>query len=257
MTNEAGKQAAVLVADVAGYSHLAGKHMLLGMPLTEADVDGYSRLAGADEDQVLARLQGLRKGLVDTAIVAHHGVLVRRTGDRAIVEFRSALDAARCAIDIQKGMVGLNASLSEDRRSDFRIGIHVGDVLREPDGDLRGEGVDVASRLEGVSAPGAICLSEDAHREVMGRLDVAVTYLGPKQSKNGTEPIQAYSLEVGKPAQTRQLPGKLSQEPKKAAGRGPLAAGLAALLAALVLGSWYLLSGDKSENLATGSNPWP
>lgn len=217
-----------------------------------ADVVGYSRLAGADEDRILARLRALRSDLIDPTIAVHNGRVVKRTGDGAIIEFRSVVDAVRCAIEIQNSMIERNAGLPEDRRIEFRVGIHVGDVVQEEDGDLMGDGVNIAARLEGISAPGAICLSEDAYRQVKGRLDVAVTDLGATQLKNIADPVRTYSLQVGKPSQTKQLPGRSSQGSKKPA---LLAAGIAALLVAIALGSWYFLSGDRSATMATGEQP--
>ncbi|CAN5372041.1 adenylate/guanylate cyclase domain-containing protein [soil metagenome] len=220
-----------------------------------ADVVGYSRLAGADEDRILARLRALRSDLIDPTIAVHHGRVVKRTGDGAIIEFRSVVDAVRCAIEIQNSMIERNAGLSDDRRIEFRIGIHVGDVVQEEDGDLMGDGVNIAARLEGISQPGAICLSEDAYRQVKGRLEIAVTDLGSTQLKNIAEPIRTFSLEVGKPTQIQQLPGKSSQGSKKPPARTLLAAGIAALLVAIALGSWYFLSGDRSSPLASGEQP--
>ena len=165
-----------------------------------ADVVGYSRLAGADEDRTLARLRALRSDLIDPTIAVHHGRIVKRTGDGSIIEFRSVVDAVRCAIEVQNGMVERNAGLPPERRIEFRVGIHLGDVVEEADGDLMGDGVNIAARLEGIAEPGAICLSEDAYRQVKGRLDLAVTDLGPTQLKNIAEPVRVYSLEVGQPA---------------------------------------------------------
>src|SRR5215217_1027847 len=162
-----------------------------------ADVVGYSRLAGVDEVRTLSRLRGLRSDLIDPAIAANQGRIVKRTGDGALVEFRSVVDAVRCAIEVQDGMVERNAGLPHDRRIEFRIGIHLGDVVEESDGDLMGDGVNIASRLEGVAAPGAICLSEDAYRQVKARLDLSVSDLGSTQLKNIAEPIRVYSLRVG------------------------------------------------------------
>src|SRR5580704_13964479 len=118
------------------------------------DVVGYSRLAGADEDRTLARLRGLRSDLIDPAIEAHNGRVVKRTGDGALVEFRSVVDAVRCAIILQTGTIDRNAGLPQDRRIDLRMGIHIGDVVEESDGDLMGNGVNIAARLEGVAQPG-------------------------------------------------------------------------------------------------------
>ena len=137
-----------------------------------ADVVGYSRLAGADEDRTLSRLRGVRSDLIDPAIAAHHGRTVKRTGDGVLIEFRSVVDAVRCAIELQTGMVERNAGVPLERRIEFRVGIHLGDVVEEDDGDLMGDGVNIAARLEGIARPGAICVSEDAYRQVKGRLDL-------------------------------------------------------------------------------------
>jgi TolB-like protein/Flp pilus assembly protein TadD len=130
----------------------------------------------------------------------------KRTGDGALIEFRSVVDALRCATEVQNAMIERNASSPTARRIVFRIGIHLGDVVEESDGDLMGDGVNIAARLEGIAEPGAICLSEDAYRQVKARLDVAVTDLGPTQLKNIAEPIRAYSLAVGNPAQAKPAP---------------------------------------------------
>jgi adenylate cyclase len=175
-----------------------------------ADVVGYSRLAGADEDRTLARLRALRSDLIDPTIAVHHGRIVKRTGDGALVEFRSVVDAVRCAIEVQNGMVERNAGLPPERRIEFRIGIHLGDVVQESDGDLMGDSVNIASRLEGIAKPGAICLSEDAYRQVKARLDLAISDLGATKLKNIAEPIRVYSVEVGVAAQAKPA---ISDEP--------------------------------------------
>src|SRR6188472_1435735 len=130
-----------------------------------ADVVGFSRLTGADEDRILARLRTLRSDLIDPTIAVHRGRVVKRTGDGSIVEFRSVVDAVNCAIEIQRAMVERNAEVAADKRIEFRVGIHVGDVVEESDGDLMGDGVNIAARLEGIAKPSAICLSEDAYRQ--------------------------------------------------------------------------------------------
>jgi TolB-like protein/class 3 adenylate cyclase/Flp pilus assembly protein TadD len=168
-----------------------------------ADVVGYSRLAGADEDRTLARLRGLRSDLIDPAIAAHHGRIVKRTGDGSIIEFRSVVDAVRCAIEMQTGLIERNAGLPPERRIEFRVGIHVGDVVEESDGDLMGDGVNIAARLEGIAKPGHICLSEQAYWQVKSRLDLKVSDLGPTLLKNIAEPVRVYSLEVGQPNQAK------------------------------------------------------
>ncbi len=169
-----------------------------------ADIVGYSRLVGADEDRTLARLRALRSDLIDPTIAAHHGRVVKRTGDGSLVEFRSMVDAVRCAIEVQRGMVERNTGFPPERHIEFRIGIHLGDVVEESDGDLMGDGVNIAARLEGIAKPGSICLSEDAYRQVKTRLDLAVSDLGEQQLKNIVQPIRAYALQVGVPAQSKQ-----------------------------------------------------
>ena len=166
-----------------------------------ADVVGFSRLTGADEDRTLARLRALRSDLIDPTIAVHHGRVVKRAGDGALVEFRSVVDAVRCAVEIQSAMVERNAGVPAERRIEFRIGVHLGDVVEESDGDLMGDGVNIAARLEGIAQPGAICLSEDAYRQVRARLNLEVNDLGPKELKNIAEPVRVYSLQVGLPAQ--------------------------------------------------------
>jgi adenylate cyclase len=176
--------------------------------ILSADVVGFSRLAGADEDRTLARLRTLRSDLIDPTISVHKGRVVKRIGDGILVEFRSVVDAVRCAIEMQSSMVDRNAGVPTDRRIEFRIGVHLGDVVEESDGDLMGDGVNIASRLEGLAKPGAICLSEDAYRQVKARIDLAVSDLGAAQLKNIVEPVRIYSLEVGR------APTKPAAEPK-------------------------------------------
>src|ERR1700685_2290093 len=168
-----------------------------------ADVVGFSRMASADEDGTLARLQTLRSELIDPAVAGQNGRVFKRTGDGALVEFRSVVEAVRCAITVQNAMIERNVGMPVDQRIDFRIGIHLGDVVEESDGDLMGDGVNIAARLEGIAKPGAICLSEQAYWQVKGRLDLAVTDLGQTQLKNIADPIRVYSLQVGVPRQAR------------------------------------------------------
>ncbi|HET6156967.1 MAG TPA: adenylate/guanylate cyclase domain-containing protein [Dongiaceae bacterium] len=179
------------------------------------DVVGYSRLAGVDEDRILARLRTLRSDLIDPTIAVHRGRVVKRTGDGALIEFRSVVDAVRCAIEVQNSMAERNAGLPPERRIDLRIGIHLGDVVEESDGDLMGDGVNIAARLEGIAAPGAICLSEDAYRQVKARLDFAVSDLGQTQLKNIAEPIRVYSLQVGVSATAKPAMPAAPHAPEK------------------------------------------
>jgi Adenylate and Guanylate cyclase catalytic domain len=134
-----------------------------------SDVVGYSRLAGADEDRILARLRTLRSDLIDPTITVHHGRIVKRTGDGSIIEFRSVVDAVNCAIEVQRAMVERNAGVAPDKRIEFRIGVHLGDVIEEADGDLMGDGVNIAARF-------------------------------------GDVLIRVYSLDLGQPAPTKPAP---------------------------------------------------
>jgi adenylate cyclase len=227
MTEEVRKLAAILVADVVG----------------------YSRLVGADEARTLARLRGLRSDLIDPAIAAHHGRIVKRTGDGSIIESRSVVDAVRCAIELQTGMIERNAGLSPERCIKFRVGIHLGDVVEESDGDLMGDGVNIAARLEGIAKPGAICLSEDAYRQVKSRLDLKVSDLGVTQLKNIAEPVHVYLLEVGQLAEAKPAPSATPADRAKALalrrrlGTAPLAAAIATLLLLAAASGWSLLGG--------------
>ena len=211
-----------------------------------ADVAGYSKLAGSDEERTLARLRALRSDLIDPTIALHHGRVVKRTGDGILVEFRSVVDAVRCAIEMQNGMVERNAGLPPERRIEFRIGIHLGDVVEESDGDLMGDGVNIAARLEGIAKPGTICLSEDAYRQVKSRLDLAVSDLGAIQLKNIAEPVRVYALEVGKPQAKPTKPAAL----KKRSMFLLLGAGIVALFA--IAGSaWYFLGANRPASVTS------
>jgi adenylate cyclase len=214
-----------------------------------ADIVGYSRLAGADEDRILARLRTLRSDLIDPILAVHDGRVVKRTGDGAIVEFRSVVDAVRCAIEVQSGLAERNAGLPPEKRIEYRVGIHLGDAVEEEDGDLMGDGVNIAARLEGVASPGTICLSEQAYWQVKGRLDLKVTDLGATQLKNIAEPIHVYSLEVGQPALAKPVPSATPVDQAKAVasarrmGSTQFAAVIATLLLLAVVGSWYINNG--------------
>jgi TolB-like protein/class 3 adenylate cyclase len=164
-----------------------------------ADVVGYSRLAGADEERTLARLRALRGDLIDPAVAANHGRVVKRAGDGSIVEFRSVVDAVRCAVETQTGMIERNAGVAPERQILFRIGIHIGDVVGEADGDLMGDGVNIAARLEGIAEPGGICLSEDAYRQVRDRMKEPFVDLGEHNLKNIARPVRVYRIEMAPP----------------------------------------------------------
>ncbi|MGB9043702.1 MAG: adenylate/guanylate cyclase domain-containing protein [Pseudolabrys sp.] len=160
------------------------------------DVAGYSRLMGADEEGTLSRLNAHRREFLEPKIAEHHGRIVKRTGDGILIEFASAVDAARCAVEIQHGMIERNAPVPQDKRIEFRIGIHVGDIIIE-EGDIYGDGVNIAARLEGISQPGGICISDDAYRQVRGKLDANFQDAGEQELKNIARPVRVYQLQSG------------------------------------------------------------
>ena len=221
-----------------------------------SDVAGYSRLAGADEDRTLARLRTLRSDLIDPIISVHHGRIVKRTGDGSIIEFRSVVDAVRCAVEVQTAMIERNAGVPPEKRIEFRVGVHLGDVVEESDGDLMGDGVNIAARLEGIAKPGAICLSEDAYRQVKGRLDLKVSDLGLTQLKNIAEPVRVYTLEVGAQAHAKfATPSgtagtSAARAPRKRSGLALSALAIALLLAAGAA-AWHFAGANRSPPIAS------
>ena len=207
-----------------------------------ADVVGYSRLAGADEDRTLSRLRGLRSDLIDPAIAAHHGRTVKRTGDGSLIEFRSVVDAVRCAIEVQNGMAERNAGVPPERRMEFRVGIHLGDVVEEGDGDLMGDGVNIAARLEQLCPPGGLVVSGTAYDQLLGKLNVPLEYLGEQQVKNISRPVRVYEVRLDG---TRRRWSPPLRSLTRAAGL------LAALLIAGVVLFWW--SGRAEKPLTTPS----
>jgi adenylate cyclase len=160
-----------------------------------ADVAGYSRQMGTDEEGTLARLKAVRNALVDPAMASHRGRIVKTTGDGMLVEFASAVDAVRCAMEVQRGMGEHNASELQDTRIEFRIGIHVGDIIFD-DTDIFGDSVNIAARLEGIAEPGGICISDDAHRQVRGKVDIGFDDMGLQPLKNIVEPMRAWRAKI-------------------------------------------------------------
>src|SRR6202166_2067716 len=180
----------------SGGPFLAGEHVERRLAaVLAADVAGYSRLMGRDEERTLANLKSFRKTLVDPAITAHRGRIVKTTGDGMLVEFASAVDAARCAVEVQRSMAGQNADVPQDLRIEFRIGIHVGDIIID-DNDIFGDGVNIAARLEGIAEPGGVCISDDAYRQIRGKIDVAFNDIGEQALKNITEPMHAWHIRL-------------------------------------------------------------
>ena len=157
------------------------------------DVAGYSRLMGADEEGTHAAMLAVRRELGDPKIREHRGRIVKTTGDGLLVEFASVVDAVRCAVEVQREMIARNTDVSVERRLEFRMGINVGDIIIE-DGDIFGEGVNIAARLEALAEPGGICISAAAHEQVRDRLDISFYDLGDQQVKNITRPVRVYSI---------------------------------------------------------------
>jgi len=164
--------------------------------VVSADVAGYSRLASADEEGIVARLQALRQELIDPLIAAHGGRTVKLMGDGRLAEFGSVVDAVRCALEVQRGMAMRNVNVLPDNRIMFRIGIHLGDVIVESDGDLMGDGVNIAARIEALCEPGGICLSRAAHEQVEGKIAESFIDLGDKELKNIVRPVRVFAIDM-------------------------------------------------------------
>src|SRR5262249_47971676 len=160
-----------------------------------ADVAGYSRLMGADEEGTLAQLKAHRRALVDPKIAEHRGRIVKTTGDGMLVEFASVVDALRCAVEVQRGMAERNADVPQDRRIEFRVGIHQGDVIIEG-GDIFGDGVNVAARLEGIAEPGDICVQNRVQEDEEGKLESPFENAGEQQLKNIARPVRVYRVRL-------------------------------------------------------------
>src|SRR5438477_9324719 len=159
-----------------------------------ADVAGYSRLMGIDEEGTLAALKDHRRAVVDPKIAEHRGRIVKTTGDGMLVEFVSVVDAVRCAVDVQRGMLERNAEVAPDRRIQFRVGINVGDIISD-DNDIYGDGVNVAARLEALAEPGDICVSRVVRDQVRDKLDFTFDDKGEQQVKNIARPVRVYRVE--------------------------------------------------------------
>jgi TolB-like protein len=177
-----------------------------------ADVAGYSRLMGADEEGTLSHLKALRKMLVDPKIAAHRGRIVKTTGDGVLVEFASVVDAARCAVEIQHGVAAQNADASQDNPIRFRVGIHVGDIIID-NNDIFGDGVNIAARLEGIAEPGGVCISDDAYRQIRGKVDIPFEDMGSQTLKNIAEPMRVWRM---------RMSGEAVSASPKSASFGPL-----------------------------------
>ena len=158
-----------------------------------ADVAGYSRLMGMDEEGTLVQLKGHRQALVDPKIEEHRGRIVKTTGDGLLVEFASVVDAVRCAVEVQRGMSERNVGVSVDKRIEFRVGINLGDIIIDDD-DIYGDGVNIAARLEGIAEPGGIFISRQAHDHLLEKLSFTCEKLGLRKLKNIAKPVEVYSV---------------------------------------------------------------
>jgi TolB-like protein/class 3 adenylate cyclase/tetratricopeptide (TPR) repeat protein len=175
---------------------LSGEHVERRLAaILAADVVGSCRLMGIDEEGTLAQLKALRKTLFDPKVTDHRGRIVKNTGDGSLVEFASVVDAVRCAVEIQRGMAEQDIDVPPAKRIEFRIGIHVGDIIIEDD-DIFGDGVNIAARLEGIAEPGGVCMSDDAYRQVRGKVEVACDDMGPQPLKNIAEPMRAWRVRL-------------------------------------------------------------
>jgi TolB-like protein/class 3 adenylate cyclase len=199
---------------------LSSKHVERRLAaILAADVAGSCRLIGIDEEGTLAQLKALRKTLFDPKVTDHRGRIVKNTGDGALVEFASVVDAVRCADEIQRSVAEQNTDVPQDKRIEFRIGIHVGDIIIADD-DIFGDGVNIAVRLEGIAEPGGICISDDAHRQVRGKVESTLEDMGSQSLKNIAEPMRAWRVRIGpssspatKPPTETALPLALPDKP--------------------------------------------
>src|SRR5436190_7433002 len=178
-----------------------------------ADVAGSCRLIGIDEEGTLAQLKALRKTLFDPKITDYRGRIVKNTGDGALIEFASVFDAVRCPVEIQRGMAKHNIDVPQVKRIEFRIGIHVGDIIIE-DHDIFGDGVNIAVRLEGIAEPGGVSISDDVHRQIRGKVDITFEDLGSQSLKNIEEPMRVWRARIGpssSPAMLTKPPTETAQ----------------------------------------------
>ena len=198
-----------------------------------ADVAGSSRLMGVDEEGTLAKLKSLRRALFDPKVVENHGRVVKNTGDGALAEFASVVDAVRCAVEIQRGMAEKNTDVSRGERIELRIGIHLGDIIVD-ENDIYGDGVNVAVRLEGIAEPGGVSISDDAYRQIRGKVDFIVEDIGWRSLKNIANPMRVWRIQISGAA--RSVAPRTSRMTRR----------LAAILVADVAGFTSLVKADET-----------
>jgi adenylate cyclase len=222
--------------------------------IVAADVVGYSRLMGTDEKGTHLALKGHRKELVDPLIAAHKGHIVKTTGDGLLLRFPSIVEAVSCAVEMQSGMAKRNRDIAAGNRIEFRIGVHIGDVIVDK-GDVFGDGVNIAARLEQIAPPGGICLSEDAYRQVRGKLDIAIADAGEQNLKNISNPIRAYRIEPSVAATA----GALTPPTERKRRWSMRAAAGAAMTVAAILTTvaWVALFRDRPDVARTSAPSKP
>jgi formylglycine-generating enzyme required for sulfatase activity/class 3 adenylate cyclase len=209
-----------------------------------ADVVGYSRLMGVDEEGTLARLKRIRRELVDPTIAEHGGRLIKNTGDGALVEFESPVEAVRCAIVVQQGMLARNASLPREDWIQFRVGINLGDIIIDDDGDIYGDGVNIAARLEAIAEPGGINISGGVYEQIKNKLVCGYQSLGDRKVKNITDPVPIY-----------RVLADLASVRKAHRPRGMLAAAAVAVLCGIAAAGWYFWPAHAPQQETTTAAP--
>jgi adenylate cyclase len=215
-----------------------------------ADVVGYSRLMGADEEGTLERLKGARRELVDPKIKGHRGRIVKTTGDGLLAEFPSVVDAVRCAVEVQRAMLDSNAETPEHRRISFRIGINLGDVIIDGD-DIYGDGVNIAARLEVLAEPGGICISRVVRDQIRDKLLYPFQDMGEQSVKNIARPMRTYGMRVDAVASTRLIPVQVRPAPSPRSTSATVA-DAAQRLSFVVLAFANLSSDPDQEYFADG-----
>jgi len=222
--------------------------------IVAADVVGYSRLMGADEKGTLATLKAHRAALIDPLIAAHKGHIVKTTGDGLLLSFPSVVEAVSCAVAMQSGVAKRNESTPADGRIEFRVGVNIGDVIVEK-GDVFGDGVNIAARLEQIAPPGGICLSEDAYRQVRGKLEIPIADAGEHKLKNISNPIRIYRIEpsVAASAEVQALPA----QPRQRSSVWGWATAAAATAAALAVLTWFVVPRPTHEISQSPQLPKP
>jgi class 3 adenylate cyclase/TolB-like protein len=212
-----------------------------------ADVAGYSGLMGADEEGTLERLKAHRRGLIDPKIKEHHGRIVKTTGDGLLVEFASVVDAVRCAVEMQRAMVERNAEIPEDKRITFRIGVNLGDVIADGD-DIHGDGVNIAARLEALAEPGGICISRVVRDQIRDKLPYAFEDMGEQSVKNIARPVHTYAMSATNVASTvlAATPAQPSSS-RRSLQRALIAVGVVTAISLAVLAWWSWPQGSTSR----------